>query len=105
MQFGNCADEIKQYLDARYVSSCEACWRHFFFEMQEHFPTVIRLQVHLPNQQHVTLNPDRDADPQAAMERHENQDTTLTGWFKANAFYQDGVINNTLYQDFPNKMV
>ena len=24
-------DEIKQYLDCRYISPCEACWRIFFF--------------------------------------------------------------------------
>ena len=26
MEFGTCTDEIKQYMDARYVSSCEAHW-------------------------------------------------------------------------------
>ena len=65
----------------------------------------MRLQVHLPNQQLVVLDPDRDGDAQEALERHEDRDTTLTGWFKANALYHDGVINNTLYQDFPTKMV
>ena len=26
MEFGRCRDEIKQYLDAHYISSCEALW-------------------------------------------------------------------------------
>jgi hypothetical protein len=104
MQFGTAHDEIKHYLDARYVGSCEANWRLYFFEVQDHQPSVLRLAVHLPQQQAVVLNPDRDT-LQEALERHENRDTTLTGWFKANDQHQDGVINNTLYQDFPNKMV
>src|SRR5216684_6834626 len=98
-------DEIKLYLDAHYVSSCEANWRLYFFEVQDHEPSVLRLQVHLPNQHQVILNTIRDADLRNALQHHENRETTLTGWFKANALHQDGTINNTLYQDFPNKMV
>ena len=104
MQFGTAQDEIKLYLDARYVSSCEANWRLYFFEVQDHEPSVLRLAIHLPQQQPVVLHPSRDT-LQQALQRHENKDTTLTAWFKANHLYQDGDINNTLYQDFPNKMV
>jgi len=104
MQFGRAHDEIQHYLDAHYVSSCEANWRLYFFEVQAHEPSVLRLAVHLPLQQPVVLNPSRDT-LQEALRRYENRDTTLTGWFKANATYQDAVVNNTLYHDFPNKMV
>ena len=104
MQFGTAHDEIKHYLDARYVSSCEANWRLYFFEVQDHQPSVLRLAIHLPQQQAVVIRPDRET-LQEILERQENRDTTLTGWFKANALHQDGVVNNTLYQDFPNKMV
>jgi len=105
MEFGTCVDEIKQYLDSRYVSSCEANWRLYFFEMHDHYPSVLRLAVHLSEHQTVVINPTRDVNAQELLERHQNRDTTLTGWFKANALHQDGVINNTLYQDFPNIMV
>jgi hypothetical protein len=105
MEFGTCIDEIKQYLDSRYVSSCEAMWRLYFFEMHDHEPSVLRLGVHLPEHQSVIINPNRDINAQQALQRHQNRDTTLTGWFTANALYSNGVINNTLYQDFPNKMV
>jgi hypothetical protein len=105
MEFGNCVDEIKQYLDSRYVSSCEANWRLYFFEMHDHEPSVLRLAVHLSEHQSVVINLDRDVNVQQALQRAQNKDTTLTAWFKANALHQDGVINNTLYQDFPNKMV
>jgi hypothetical protein len=60
MQFGTAHNEIKHYLDACYVSSCEATWRLFFFEVQDHEPSVCRLAVHLPQQQSVMLNPDRE---------------------------------------------
>jgi hypothetical protein len=42
-------DEIKKYLDCRYVSALEAVWCIFKFDMHERFPTVERLQYHLPN--------------------------------------------------------
>ena len=50
-EHGEPQDEIKQYLDARYVGSIEACWRIFRFVMHKEWPNVVRLQVHLPNQQ------------------------------------------------------
>jgi hypothetical protein len=48
-------DEIKKYLDCHYVSASEAVWCIFKFDMHERFPTVERLQYHLPNQQMVPM--------------------------------------------------
>src|SRR6266403_1572611 len=104
MEFGTCLDEIKLYLDARYISSCEASWRLYFFDMHNHEPTVVRLNVHLPLHQSVVFDPDRDVNAQQVLDRNEEKDTTLTAWFKANAGDQNGVIRNILYQDFPSKM-
>jgi hypothetical protein len=42
-------DEIKKYLDCRYVSASETVWHIFKFDMHERFPTVECLQYHLPN--------------------------------------------------------
>ncbi len=42
------ADEIKKYLDCRYVSASEAAWRIFKFDMHERFLVVEHLQYHLP---------------------------------------------------------
>ena len=36
MQFGTAHDEVKYYLDVHYVSSYEANWRLYFFEVQDH---------------------------------------------------------------------
>jgi hypothetical protein len=41
-------DEIKKYLDYRYVFASEAAWHIFKFDMHERFPIVERLQYHLP---------------------------------------------------------
>jgi len=43
------ADEIKKYLNCRYVSISEATWRIFKFDMHERFPVIERLQYRLPN--------------------------------------------------------
>jgi hypothetical protein len=50
------ANEIKKYLDCRYVSTLEIVWHIFKFDMHEQFPTVERLQYHLPNQQMVLFD-------------------------------------------------
>lgn len=45
----NC-DEIQQYVDGRWICAPEALWRIFSFEFSRMYPSVIRLQIHLPNQ-------------------------------------------------------
>ncbi len=59
-------DEIKKYLDCRYVSASEATWRIFKFDMHEWFPSIERLQYHLPNQQMVFFDDDDDVHEVAA---------------------------------------
>ncbi|OWZ06856.1 Helitron helicase [Phytophthora megakarya] len=46
-------DEIKQYLDARYISPPEACWTIFKYDMQNKSHHIHRLPVHDEDQQHV----------------------------------------------------
>lgn len=77
-------DEIKLYLDARYVSAIEATWRLFHFVLHHRSPAVIRLQVHLRN-------------------RARDERTTLTAFFDANS---DSGLSGELarrltYQEFP----
>jgi hypothetical protein len=65
-----------------YVSALEATWRIFKFDMYERFPTVERLQYHLPNQQMVMFDNDDDVEEvatQSAISR-----TMHTKWFKTN---------------------
>jgi hypothetical protein len=76
------ADEIKKYLDCRYVFASEAAWRIFKFDMHERFPTVERLQYHLPNQQMVLFDDDNDVQKVAAWLSISR--TMLMEWFKTN---------------------
>jgi hypothetical protein len=41
-------NEIREYIDARYLSTCEALWRIFEFDIHFRVPSVERLAVHLP---------------------------------------------------------
>ncbi|XP_060969574.1 uncharacterized protein LOC133036831 [Cannabis sativa] len=43
-------DEIKTYLDCRYISATEACWRIFQFDIHYRKPAVERLPFHLPGE-------------------------------------------------------
>ncbi len=40
-------DEIKRFLDARYVSASECCWRIFHMPLYKQSPNVKRLSVHI----------------------------------------------------------
>src|SRR5882762_160621 len=57
VRVGN-VDEIKDYIDARYVGPAEACWHIFECHMHQELPTVYRLSVHLENQQMVYFQED-----------------------------------------------
>jgi len=41
-------DEIKEYLDCRYICEQDALWRLLGFDIHYHWPPVERLPVHLP---------------------------------------------------------
>ena len=94
-------DEIKEYLDARYISAAESCWHIFEFSMHSESPTVYRLPVHLEDRQLVYYNADDDVDE--VLGRETLKKTPLTEWFKSNETYPEA--RNTAYQDFPKKWV
>jgi hypothetical protein len=83
MGFGETLDEIKLYLDSRYVSASEATWRLFRFNMHEETPNVVWLAVHLENEQAVIFNEDDDVN--AIINNAAAKDITLTAYFEANA--------------------
>ena len=47
MEFGKVTDEIKQYLDARYVGAYEAIWRLMRHEIHHQQPAVVDVRVTL----------------------------------------------------------
>ena len=99
---GGVQDEIKEYLDARYVSAIEACWHIFEFGMHAESPSVYCLPVHLKDQHMVYFNAEDDLD--GVMERETTKKTALTAFFEANKEGLSGA-KDTLYQDFPHKFV
>jgi hypothetical protein len=94
-------DEIKKYLDCRYVSASEVAWRIFKFDMHERFPTVERLQYHLPNQQMVLFRDDDDV--QEVATRSAISRTMLTEWFKTNQ--ESEVARSLTFDQFPQRCV
>jgi hypothetical protein len=42
-------NEMKEYLDCRYIYEQDACWHIFGFDIHKHYPAIERLHVHLPN--------------------------------------------------------
>ena len=90
-------DEIKMYLDARYISSSESIWRIFHYRLHNHIPSVQRLAVHLPNQQSITF---QDGDNlQHIVDYATTRMTTLTAWFQENL--ENIAAHEYKYTDFP----
>jgi len=94
-------DEIKRYYDCRYLSPSEAAWRIFKFDIHQKFPAVIRLSVHLPNEQ--TVNYKENQDLHNVVAYHEMTNTMFLAWFEANQIYEQG--RNLTYAEFPSKFV
>ncbi len=103
MEFRTCQNEVKQYLDTRYVAQHEAFWRNMAYEMHFISPTVYRLDIHLPGMQNVTWNEDAAETMNEIIEQAATKDTTLTAWFKANRNFEEA--RNFYYQDFPTEFV
>ena len=92
-------DEIVNYLEARYVSATEACYRPFAFELHANLPHVIRLALHLEDQQPVVFAESADLEDVFIRQKH----TTLTGWFVANRKFASA--RDLTYTNFPDKFV
>ncbi|KAF7839557.1 DNA helicase PIF1, ATP-dependent [Senna tora] len=75
-------DEVKQYIDARWMCAPEALRRIYKFPMSRIYPTVERLQIHMPNMQRVQFNEDQSVYDILANER--NTRTQLTEYFRMN---------------------
>ena len=56
VQLYNSFDEIQGYLDGKYICANEALWHLFQFPIHNEFPSVLKLQVHLPNERPCTFD-------------------------------------------------
>ncbi|XP_073046401.1 uncharacterized protein [Primulina eburnea] len=92
----NC-DEIQQYVDGRWISAPEALWRIFSFEFSRMYPSVIRLQLHTPNQHLIYFDPQQRVSDLLADD--DNSKTMLTEFFKLNC--EPDMTEKYLYREFP----
>jgi len=90
-------DEIKAYLEGRYVSASKASWRLFSFRMHEGTPSITRLAMHEPGMHKVVYND--NASIFEIINSEQNQKTTLTEYFQANIDYP--LARKVTYMDFP----
>lgn len=94
-------DEIQRYYDCRYLSPCEAVWRIFAFDIHQKWPSVMRLTLHLPNEQSLLFDDEDSIDD--VVSRNEVLGTMFLAWFRANRIYAEG--RDLTYAEFPTKFV
>ncbi|GBM44049.1 hypothetical protein AVEN_223172-1 [Araneus ventricosus] len=93
-------DEILSFVEGRYVSALEAMWRLNEFNLSHKSHTVVRLAVHLPQQQPIVYQDGQEAQ---AIERAALRKTTLTSCLKLNK--NDSSAHNISYSDIPQYYV
>ncbi|XP_020097133.1 uncharacterized protein LOC109716214 [Ananas comosus] len=94
-------DEIKRYLDCRYLSAYEAVWRLYQFDIHSKQPTVERLALHLPLMNNVTYHGSQNLVD--VLDRCNVEKTMFTEWMVTNATYDDAC--ELTYAEFPTKWV
>jgi hypothetical protein len=94
-------DEVKAYLDCRYISAIEACWRIFQFDIHYRLPAVERLNFHLENEQPIMFDDSDYLDN--VLDKPDIGKTKFTEWMKANDLYEEA--KELTYSDFPSKWV
>ncbi|XP_044591985.1 uncharacterized protein LOC123270113 [Cotesia glomerata] len=74
-------DEIRDFVDARYVGPVEAVWRITSKALQDKSHSIIRLPIHLQNEQNITINEDCD---ETALQEALQKQSMLIDYFKLN---------------------
>ncbi|KAH7657562.1 DNA helicase protein [Dioscorea alata] len=92
-------DEIKNYLDCRYLSAYESCWRLFEFPLHHREPSVQRLLIHLPEEHNIYFS-DKQFIPNI-ISIPGIETTMFTEWMATNKLDERG--RSLLYTDFPTK--
>ncbi|RCN27829.1 hypothetical protein ANCCAN_26434 [Ancylostoma caninum] len=103
-------DEVKTFLNLRYVTPHEGFWRLIEFTMDEKSHAVTKLDVHLPNEQIVCYRPNND-NIRERLNDAELRNTTLTAWFELNqrdsqarAFYYYEIPEHFTFKKAGNNM-
>jgi hypothetical protein len=94
-------DEIKQYLDCRYISPPEACWRIYGFPIHGRKPAVERMFFHLLGEQSVYYT-DYERINEVLIKPSVTE-SMFTSWFEANQKFPEA--QNLTYGQFVSKFV
>ncbi|KAJ1264872.1 hypothetical protein BS78_08G035200 [Paspalum vaginatum] len=92
-------NEVKEYLDCRYICEHDACWRVFGFDIHRHYPAVERMPVHLPGENFITYHAKQNMANVLAQDFLHK--TMLTEWFVANQRNESARV--LTYCEFPSK--
>ena len=94
-------DEVKDFLDCRYLSACEAAWRIFKFDIHHRYPAVERLPFHLPNEHSVVFDESESID--FTLEKESANTTKFLKWMELNK--TDELAQTLLYVEIPKYFV
>ncbi|KAH1154351.1 hypothetical protein GYH30_049856 [Glycine max] len=92
-------DELKGYLDCRYISPCEAAWRIFAFPIHDKKSAVERLYFHLPDQHNVLYEDHDDIDD--VLSKPTISDSKFLAWMNTNKGFAEA--RNLTYSQFVSK--
>jgi hypothetical protein len=98
---GHDVDEIKQFLDCRYVSPSESCWRIFGFPIHGRKPAVERMFFHLIGENPVFWTDNQQVEE--VLEKPSVTESMFTSWLETNAKYS--LARKLTYGDFVSKFV
>ncbi len=89
-------DEVQSFLDARYVSAPKTVWRIFEFKMHEISHAIIRLAVHLPEEQAVNFQPGQEQEALEERIKRNNINSlvqTQSNYVGLLHYYNDTILN------------
>ena len=92
-------NEVKEYLDCRYICEQDACWRVFGYDIHRHYPSVERMPVHLPDENYILY--DENANMTEIVSNEFFRRTMLTEWFECNKKFPEA--RSLTYLEFPSK--
>ncbi|GKA71969.1 hypothetical protein Tco_0778185, partial [Tanacetum coccineum] len=90
-------DEIKNNLNCRYLVPCEAVWRLFSFDIHYSYPSIMKLNFYLKDQNAITLRDSQNLP--ALLESEDIKLTIFTEWFELNK--RDTDTRKITYDEIP----